>query len=521
MPPIPEARVPRPIPLAVGALALLAVPLSGQSIPEAAFDAWVDDVMTEWHVPGLAVAAVEDGEIVYAKGYGHRDVEAGEVVTPATLFAIGSNSKSFTVVLMGQLVDEGKLDWNAPVRDYLPDFALHDEYAAENMRVRDLVTHVSGLPRHDVLWYGRSLSRPEIFARLEHLEPTTTFRGRWQYQNLMFLTAGYLVERITGRSWDDLVRERIFEPLGMARSNASVKDMRTAENVAFPYVYDREDDELTKVPFRDIDNVAPAGSINSSVEEMANYIRMQINLGEFEGTRILEEGNASMMQQPQSLVGAPMEEPELGPLTYGLGLMVSTYRGHKVVSHGGGIDGFISAMAWLPNDSIGVMVLTNMSGEANPVPALVRDRVFDELLGYEPIDWNARVREDIEEGRTRQAEREMERAGKRVEGTSPSHLLEAYAGTYSHPGYGDIEVRLEDGGLHVTFDTFEMALEHYHYDVFEIDAGVGEDLVPLSGRVMFHMDKDGEIVSLGVPLEPALRDIEFEKRTDEERSEGG
>lgn len=495
----------------VGAVSLAAAPLaSAQSIDEAPFDAWVEGLMEEWHVPGVAVAAVKDGEIVFARGYGVRDLESRMPVTPSTLFAIGSNSKSFTVVLMGQLVDEGKLDWDAHVRDYLPDFRLSDEYATENMRVRDLVTHVSGLPRHDVLWYGRSLSRPEIFARLRYLEPTTSFRGRWQYQNLMFLTAGYLVERITGRSWDDLIRERIFAPLGMHRSNTSVEDMPGSGDFAYPYLYS-DADGLRRVPFRRIDNVAPAGSINSSVDEMMNYIRMRIGLGEFDGTRIVEASTDLTAQQPQSVVGSPMTDPERGPATYGFGLMVSTYRGHKVVNHGGGIDGFISAMAWLPNDGIGVMVLSNMSGAANPLPGIVRDRVFDELLGYDPIDWNARARTQIEEAEAAAAAREAAREAKRVAGTSPTHDLEAYAGTYSHPGYGDVVIDLADGALHVTFDAFEADLEHYHFDVF----ATPNDGSPLGGtRVSFQLNTDGEIVRLGIGFEPALPDIPFEKRNE-------
>jgi CubicO group peptidase (beta-lactamase class C family) len=477
------------------------------------FDDWVRSVMDEWHVPGVAVGAVKDGEVVLLEGYGYRDVERELPVTPSTLLAIGSNSKSFTVVLMAQLVEEGKLDWNKPVREYLPDFQLHDEYASQNMRVRDLVTHVSGLPRHDGLWYGRTFDREELYHRLRYLEPSTTFRGVWQYQNLMFMTAGYLVEEITGRSWDDLVHERIFEPLGMTRSNTTVTRMEGSGDFAYPYLYN--DGELHKVPFRNIDNVGPAGSINSSVEEMLHYVQMHIDDGEYEGTRILSEEGQRLMETPQSVPpqGAIWQyDEEIGPTTYGMALSVSNYRGHRLVQHGGGIDGFISQMSWLPDQRIGVVVLTNMSGEANPVPDLVSMRVFDDLLGLEPIDWNARTRERTEQARERQEERRQRAEAERVEGTSPSHPLTAYAGTYVHPAYGTIEVRVDGSDLRATLDQFEIKLVHFHYDVFEID---GEDrIVPLEGRVTFTTGKDGTVSRIHVPLEPAIDDIVFERRGD-------
>ncbi|NNL29419.1 MAG: serine hydrolase [Gemmatimonadetes bacterium] len=473
------------------------------------FEAFVEGLLDEWKVPGVAVGAVKDGEVVLLEGYGYRNLEDQEPITPQSILAIGSNSKSFTVVLMAQLVDEGRLDWDAPVKAYLPDFQLYDDYATENMRVKDLVTHVSGLPRHDVLWFGRSLTREELFQRLRHLEPTTTFRGRWQYQNLMFMTAGYLVERIAGRSWDDLVAERIFEPLNMTRSNTSVSKTPMAGDFSYPYQL--VDDELKRIPFRNIDNVGPAGSINSSVEEMVRYIQMNIDYGLWEGTRILSEGNSKLMQSPQSVVTGEMPDPELGPSTYGFALRVSSYRGHKWVQHGGGIDGFISAMAWLPNDNIGVMVLSNMSGGANPVPGLIVQRVFDDLLELEPIDWNSRTRERIAEARAEEQAEQTALRENRVAGTSPTLDLESYIGRYSHPAHGDIEVRVHEGRLSVTLDQFTFWLTHYHYDVFQIDAQ--ETIVPFEGRAQFRMDKEGQVASLLLPLEPALPDLVFVRKS--------
>src|SRR6266516_8031805 len=373
-------------------------------------DQFVTSLMKEWHVPGLAIGVIQDGRPVLLKGYGFRDMEHQLPVTPRTPMAIGSNSKSFTVVLMGMLVDSGKLDWDKPVRDYLPDFQLHDELASQEMTPRDLVTHRSGLPRHDLFWYGGSLGREEMYRRLRYLEPNVSFRSRWQYQNLMFMTAGYLVENRTGRSWDDLIRERVFAPLEMTRSNTSVRDLPAADDAALGYVWrdcpaekaagmvgtagaagagapSSTECGLVQVPYRNIDAVGPAGSINSDVEEMLHYIQFHIDSGRYNGRAILSKENANLMETPQMLVGDQEIWPdELGVATYGLGLSVTSYRGRKLVQHGGGIDGFISQMSWLPKERIGIMVLTNMSGD-NPAPNIVTRNVIDRLLGSAPIDW--------------------------------------------------------------------------------------------------------------------------------------
>jgi len=509
-------------------LVLVAV-LPTTALPQAApkglqgLDQYVTGVMQEWHVPGLALGVIQDGRPVLLQGYGFRDVEGRLPVTPRTLMAIGSNTKSFTVVLMGMLVDSGKLDWDKPVRTYLPDFQLYDQFATQEMTPRDLVTHRSGLPRHDAVWYGRSFTRAELYQRLRYLEPSASFRSRWQYQNLMFMTAGYLVERLTGRSWDDLVRERIFQPLGMNRSNTSVRDLPASDDYALAYFW-RDCPApgaaggsrsqalpcgLSKIPYRNIDAVAPAGSINSSAEEMLHYIQFHLDSGFYAGRPLLSKRNATLMQTPQMLVGDPEIWPdELGTASYGLGLSITTYRGRKLVQHGGGIDGFISQMAWMPKERIGVVVLTNLSGN-NPVPNIVTRHVLDRLLGLEPIDWVARIKKQQEEARARQETQRQERAAERKPGTSPSHPLAAYAGEYEHPGYGRLTVGLNGEALELSYEAFRVPLTHFHYDVFTIeDEG---NIVPLSGRVTFLMNQKGDVDRIAVPFEPNVPDIVFRR----------
>ena len=476
--------------------------------PFEGFDAFMARIMEDWQIPGVAVGVIHDGEIVLASGFGLRDVENRLPVTEHTTMAIGSNSKSFTVTMMAMLVDDGRLDWDEPVRDFLPDFRLYDEFATAEMTPRDLVTHQSGLPRHDNVWYGRAATREEIFAKLRYLKPNASFRSRYQYQNLMFMTAGFLTERLTGKDWSDLIDDRIFTPLGMDRSNTSVDDSPGSGDFAYPYIL--RDGVLHKVPFRNLDEVGPAGSINSNVVEMLAYIQTHIEGGAYNGTRLISEESSAQMQTPQFAMPGESEHPEVGPVSYGLGLRVGTYRGRKMVQHGGGIDGFISSMSWLPREKMGVMVLTNRSGGMNPVPIMVAYNVYDRLLGLPEIDWNARNLEERDEQDARAAESAAEILAKRVEGTSPGHALEAYAGRYHHPAYGDMVVAAAGNGLTISYDNdFVLELAHFHYEVFRITSL--PNMVPATGLVTFTTDSDGAVSQVAIPFEPNGADIVFER----------
>jgi CubicO group peptidase (beta-lactamase class C family) len=474
------------------------------------FDELVTGAMAEWGVPGLAIAVVKEGEVVLSQGFGYRDVEQQLPVTPSTLFAIGSISKSFTATVLGTLVDAGEVDWDAPVRQYLPEFQLYDDVATEHMTIRDLLTHRSGLPRHDALWYGAELTRPEMIARLRYLEPSQEFRAVWQYQNLMFMTAGYLAGQVMGTTWEDLVRDRIFGPLDMNRSNFSVDDSQRDDDFAYPYAED--DDAVVRIPFRNIDQVGPAGSINSSVEEMIRYVQLHLDKGKVGAEQLLSEASSAQMQTPQMVMPGDVRYDELGHSSYGLGLMISTYRGEEIIMHGGGIDGFISLLSFMPRRDMGAIVLTNFSGN-NPVPTIVTRNVYDRLLGLEPVDWVSRVKED--QAKAEEAEEEAEEGGygDRREGTSPSHALEEYAGTYEHPAYGRVQISVAGETLAATYNDETSPLAHYHYDIFEIPES---DLDPMGGtRLTFLYNQRGRIDRVLVPMEPAVDAIVFTRVADE------
>ncbi|MEQ8762341.1 MAG: serine hydrolase [Planctomycetota bacterium] len=488
-----------------------------QEDPLDGFDGWTLSIMKEWHVPGLGVAIVHDGEVLLAKGYGYRDLEAGKPVTKDTLFAIGSNTKSFTAALLGMLVDDGKLSWDRPVHEVLPELRLHDSVATDQMTAIDLLCHRSGLPRHDFYWYATGRSRPELLAGLRHLEPSRAFRSTFQYQNLMFLTAGIVAERVTGKTWETLVDERIFTPLGMDRAVFSVEEMQ--RDADFSYPYGREDEKTIRIPFRNIDAIGPAGSINASVSEMARYVQFHLDLGKVGDTRLLSEDNAKAMQSPQMVMSGPLmarvqDGPEIGPPAYGLGLMISSYRGHAHVRHGGGIDGFISAMEWLPDDEIGVIVLSNTSANGT-VPSLVVRNVFDRLLGLDPIDWAGRARQLEKAIKALKADAKKKDHESAHPKTTPSHARQEYAGRFSHPGYGDAIVTVSDEGMKVSVAGFELPLEHYHYDVFAVPYDLPGTEGQLSGlKLRFDYDLAGDIDRVLIPLEPGVSPIEFRREGD-------
>ena len=268
------------------------------------FRLFMDSEMKRWEVPGMGIGIYKDGKVLFSEGFGYRNLEKKLPVTPNTIFAIGSASKAFTTMDVQILVDEGKVEWDKPVQTYLPDFELKDEVATARMTVRDLVCHRSGLPRHDGLWYGTSLTREDIYQRLRYLDFSADFRSTLQYNNLMFLTAGYLVGKLTNSSWEEFTRQRIFAPLGMASSNCSVEDSKKSEDYSSPY--QRREGKVEEVPFRNINNIGPAGSINSNVNDMLKWVEFHLNKGKVGDKQIVSEAGQREVYTPAMFMRQPM-----------------------------------------------------------------------------------------------------------------------------------------------------------------------------------------------------------------------
>jgi len=472
-------------------------------------DEFINKQLDVWKVPGLAVAVVQDGKVILSKGYGWRDVKNKKPVTSKTLFAIGSSTKSFTVTSLASLVRQGKLEWDKPVRDYLPDFKLYDPTATEHMTPRDLITHRSGLPRHDFMWYNSPLSREELFKRLRYLEPNKDFRSTFQYQNLMFMTAGYLAGRVANTTWEETVRKNIFTPLSMSSSNFSIAEMQKSADYSLPYQKDARD-EVIDIPFRPIDEVGPAGSINSNVEDMIRYVQMHLNKGKFEAQQVLSASDVTDMQTPQMVIPGALTFPEVGHTQYGMGFFITTYRGHKLVHHGGNIDGFTALVSFLPQDNIGLVILSNLSG--TPLPQIISYNIYDRLLKLDQVAWSDRLKD--QEAKTKASQEEASKRGltPRKTGTNPSHDIKDYIGEFENPAYGVVKIDPDGDKLKISFHDFTAPLTHYHYDVFMAH---DSRLNRLEGiKVQFKMDINGDITSLTIPFEPSVKDIVFGRMAD-------
>ncbi len=470
-----------------------------QEAPLTGFDDYVNKAIRDWEVPGIAIAIVKDDKLVLAKGYGVKKLGGPAPVDERTLFAIGSSSKAFTAASIAMLVDEGKLKWNDPATKYLPGFETYDPYVTRELSVRDLLTHRSGLERGDFLWYGTENDRDEILRRTRYLKPTWSLRSTFGYQNLMFLAAGQVVSKVNGKTWDEFIAQRIFTPLGMTSSNTSIKAFKNGDNVATPHA--KFDDKVEPIAWRNIDNIAPAGSINSNVVDMAQWIRLQLGEGTYQNQRLFSSGAAKEMHTPQTIIplAGNMERlyPEAHFLTYGLGWFLSDYRGKKVVEHGGAIDGMRAQVALMPEEKLGVVILTNMNG--TPLPHVLMYKVFDAYLGTaNPKDWAGdmlKTFKTLEEQGKAAAKKQEE---SRVQNTRPSLAPEKYAGTYKSDLYGELKVTNEGGKLNIRFGpAFVSELEHWHYDTFRARfRGAGESKV----FVTFGLDAQGKSdeVTLGI-----------------------
>ena len=469
-------------------------------VPE--LDALAAEAMAEWKVPAVTLAVVKDGETLLLRAWGQRDVEAAQPATPDTQFLICSITKTFTATALALLVDEGRLDWRKPVRDYIPEFRLHDPVATERVAVRDLLCHHSGLPRHDWIWIPGDLSRDEMLAALRHIEPARDIRTEFQYNNLAYNVAGIVAERVSGLSYEEFVRTRLTDKLHMP-VGFSAEEHAAADNAAVPYLLERGD-ERRRAKFFPIATTA-AGAIVTSVAALANWMRFLLAEGEFEGQRLLSPQLIQEMRSPRVFGGAP-EFEEYGHGHYGLGFNHTAYRGERVVGHSGGWLGWHTLMRLVPERKLGIAVFTNNGG--NVVTSILINRIHDHLAGKEPVPWLDRYRDMRRKTLAQQKSDEAQKQAARKPDTRPSHDLADFCGAYEHPAYGRIVITLDGDSLHWAWRGTKATLAHRHYDSFQLPYVYGE-LNPDDLVVTFTTDRDGNIASLSVQLEVLVTDIVF------------
>jgi CubicO group peptidase (beta-lactamase class C family) len=480
----------------------------------AGLDTSFEKVLKDWHVAGFAVAVVEKDKLVYAKGFGYRDEEKKIPVTPNTLFAIGSCTKAFTSSMIGLLQKAGKVDIDKPVRNYLPDLKFYNDAMNSTVILRDMMSHRTGLPRHDYSWYGfSSSSRDSLLKRIQFMEPSFPVREKWQYNNFMFLLQGSVIEKVTGKSWEENIREHIFKPLNMTNSNFSIPELQRSSEPSLGYGL-KKDTIIKKLDYYNIDAMGPAGSINSSVTEMANWVITWINGGKFNGKEILPASYVTEAMSSQMVVGSGFptkEKPDIQFANYGFGWSLASYKSHYRVEHGGNIDGFSASTCFFPTDSVGIIVLTNQNG--SPVTSIVRNLVADRMLKLPNFDWSADVRKSTDKAKAAAKEAEKTRSSNRKTGTSPSHYLADYDGIYNHPGYGNFDVFYARDSLFAKLGKDILWLRHYHYDVFEPfdkDPVDGIDTANKGNlRLQFQMSDAGEINAVAIAFEPTLQPLKF------------
>ncbi|MCA9290161.1 MAG: serine hydrolase, partial [Phycisphaerales bacterium] len=449
-------------------------------------------------------------EVIYAKGFGRRNVEEDLPVTSRTLFAIGSSSKAFTTFTLATLVEEGRLDWDEPVQTYLPDFRLHDEYASTHVTTRDMVSHRTGLPRHDLMWYNNTkVDRAELVRRLRYLEPNKGLREAWQYNNLMFLTAGSLAGALHGGTWEDAVRARVLEPLGMHDVTFSVVESQKTSDYAMPYTVHEE--AIERMAFRDISLIGPAGSINAGVDDMCKWLRVHLDQGRVGDRELVGAAGMSDMHSVQMAMGGIPTDAEIVTVGYGMGWMIDVYHGHYRVHHGGNIDGFSALVSLLPRDRLGVVVLTNMN--ATGLTELVVREVTDRVLDLEDRDWFGEAAMQREQMLAAGKAAEETKQDPRVAGTTLNHPLEAYAGRYEHPGYGIVTFSTDGDHLAVEYNDITAPLEHWHYEVF---SGLEnpDDRTFNDMKFSFNHDIQGHLVSVSMQFDPFVDPIVFTRLAD-------
>jgi CubicO group peptidase (beta-lactamase class C family) len=442
------------------------------------FPPLVRGLMARDQIPGVAVGVVERGQLVFARGFGYRDVEKRLPMTPDTLFPIGSASKAFTATAIAQLADEGRIALDAPVRAYLPDFSLADPVAAATLTTRDLLTHRSGLPRHDFFWYRAPFSRDELYRRLRFLEPSGPPRTRWQYNSLMFVVAGRIVEKVSGESWESFVQARILVPLNMRRTLLSAEAMQADPDHASPYAI--RDGRVTKISMlKRLSAIAPAGAVQSTVRDLARWLT-------FHATRspgILGEGMWRELHRPQAEM-PPSDQPEVQHPYYALGWIHETYRGHPLVIHNGAIDGFTVHLGFLPETGQGFILLMNRDSATDAQMALAYS-AYDRLLGLEPLDWEKRLQEKptpLQDARD----------------IPLDFPIEEVVGRYEHPAYGALTVRAKGNRLTIQFRNLRLTLAYQGKRRFLSLEPIADGAPQIS--VQFSKPTLGEPLKLFVPL---------------------
>lgn len=434
-----------------------------------ALDGYYAQMVKDWDVPSASIGIIKDGKLVFTGNYGVKEVGTNDAPDSNTLYAIASNSKAFTSALIGILVQEGKLDWDDKVKKYLPYFELYDTWVSEQITIRDLLCHRCGLGTFsgDNIWYKSNASAEQIIKGIKHVPQAYEFRAGYGYSNLMYITAGEVIKVVTGESWATNIENRFLKPLGMNRTIARVTELDHKGNYATPHA--RKDNKNYAIPWVSWDNVAATGGLISSVEDLAKWVTFNLDNGVIGDTEILTTETRNTVWTPHNNfnVNHADDNYEQHFSSYGLGWGLSDYHGRMKVAHTGGYDGMITAVTLVPDENLGIIVLTN--GVKSPIRAAT-NYALDLYLGITPKDWSKELLERAN-NYAKNDTRIADRKAKRVGSTTPSIATEQFTGAYDAPMYGTISIEEKDSELKLVFEHSPLltaTLTHWHYNVWQI-----------------------------------------------------
>jgi len=484
------------------------------------FDQYIESAMQSWHCPGAALAIIKGNDVLYQNVYGLRDVENKLPMTEDTRFAMASVTKSFTAMSAALLVDEGKLSWDKPVREYMPEFILDEPYVSEHITVRDMLSHRTGLPRHDFAAWRMDISRAEFIKRMKHFEFSATFREKFQYNNLMYYATAYLVEKIAETRWEDFVEQRIFSPLGMTASNFRPDPPKEEQINALGYRVDRDDDGnakgLIKMPFGLHTDLSPgaAGALFSTLADLSQWIKVHVNDGQVGENQFISPDNLKQMHLPQTIIpGGGFNEALLGNtiFTYGMGWFVEPYRGYTLVHHGGNVEGHSLIIGFVPQEKVGIVALTNIA--MLPLRDVLLYEGIDRALNLPARDWNTKFHKMFDPLIIGMAKAKQTAAAEKLDHAPATHPIDNYLGTYEADGYPDFSVRIDNDSLEAcTVGSLDWSkLRHYHYNGFEWHLADFDQWV----KIRFLVNDIGEVNSISIPIEPEVENVTFTRKQPE------
>lgn len=464
------------------------------------FDAYMAKVLKDWNAPGVGVGIVINDKLVFAKGYGYRDYEKKLPFTAATMSPIASNTKLFTAIAAGMLVEEGKLTWDKPVRESVPTIRFYDNQLNDTVTLRDMLAHRTGITRHDTIWYKSDLARKELFDKLVYLEPQEPMRQTFLYNNLMVAAVGYLIELQSGKTWEQFVKERIFDPLQMNSSAYNIGDMLKQPEFGVGFTEKRDSFELYRIPYyEDIGGVAPCGAIVSNIKDMSHWLIALMNQGMYNGKQVLPPEVLKATLQPAiALPNTALETrgwSEILNAAYGMGRDTASYRGHLLTYHGGDLPGFHTQISFMPQDHIGVIVF-EIGNHSQPLYNIVSYNLYERLLGMDLTPWSERLLEIRLKNKKADSEMRTKATAGRILDTRPSHALADYTGAYEHPAYGVMTIGLKDDQLQFDFHKMKLPMTRFHYDRFDTPDDEQDGLWSVNFRTNPQGDIDQAVMSL-------------------------